>query len=129
MRAFVGWCLTVALAAGCGDASEGVIRGRVTLDSEPVRGAYVRFNPMTNIRIGAGFATTDANGRYEIPLGEHPGRTMHPGEYFVLITDGEPAVPALYGNGKTVLSVTVTRGVNDVTWELTGSRPTLQGQR
>ena len=89
---------TVALV-GCG-GSGGLatvkVSGIVTFDGEPLAGASVTFDPKTPGQGHEGFATTDANGRYQLStaLGAADAGTT-PGDYLVAIrkTEEDPNAP------------------------------------
>lgn len=82
-------------AAGCGE-SDGLPRqrvsGSVTLDGDPLSGAWIEFRPAAPGSVTAGGATIEG-GRYEIPRDQG----LMPGPYRVVITKAAPpegAAPA-----------------------------------
>jgi hypothetical protein len=99
--------LGLVLAAGCGpkDLPRGPVRGRVTLNNQPVSGATIVFESKA---LGvAQTATLDGDGRYDfasygasgLPAGSYKvsvsaGRFMQPGEEIPLVAPkGKAAAP------------------------------------
>jgi glycine/D-amino acid oxidase-like deaminating enzyme len=63
--------LLVVFAAGCGDSNVAPVSGRVTLNSKPLAGATVHFQPIGDgqLHTGSGsYGKTDAEGRYALKL-------------------------------------------------------------
>ena len=125
-RAVAALCgLALLAVAGCGGGGDrptlGRVHGRVTMDGEPLAKAGVGFQPKTKGR--ESFASTDANGEYELTyLGDLKGVGV--GENSVRITTqrtNDPrteTVPAKY-NKQTTLRFEVKAGNNKANWDLT----------
>ena len=122
--------LAALLTAGCGGSDEnlGSVKGRVTLDGEPLEGATVQFQPTAEGGAPSS-GMTDAKGRYEL-MYTFNSRGAVPGEHVVEITtagtyfdeagnelEREERVPAKY-NRKTTLKRTVEPGRNTIDFEL-----------
>ncbi len=130
--------LGLVLAAGCGpkEVPRGPVRGRVTLNNQPVPGATIVFESKA---LGvAQTATLDADGRYEfasygasgLPAGSYKvsvsaGRFMQPGEEIPFVAPKakgaapEPkktvAIPDKYAKAETSgLTADVKAGDNPV---------------
>ena len=115
--------LTALFVPGCGRDGRpplGRVQGVVTLDSEPLAGALVVFEPVEPARPSRG--VTDAAGRYTLTyLRDIEGAVI--GAHEVKITTaGEELpherVPARY-NQSTTLTAEVDRGRNERNFELT----------
>jgi hypothetical protein len=98
---FLGLVLGVATtwAAGCGDGPDVVpVSGRITLDSNPLAGAYVTTQPIgtvENPNPGEGsFGETDEDGRYHLELASDgtPGAVV--GEHRVTVVMKDDAFSA-----------------------------------
>ena len=124
-------CLLVSLAtAGCGGPGNvAQVTGRVTLDDEPLEGAYVVFNPV--VEGGQSSSLTDASGNYRLQYTrEDYGAEI--GEHRVRITtadggnpDSDPPkprvrerLPAKY-HSNSELKATVEAGKNSIDFDLT----------
>lgn len=134
-------CLTLILAcllmAGCGPGNGLVtVKGKVTLNGQPLEGAVVQFQPTA--RGGSpSSGVTDADGRYELMYTfDAPGAT--PGEHVVSISTARTdldeggyeverpeRVPAKY-NTQTTLKRTVEPGGSTFDFKLDG--PLLSGR-
>jgi hypothetical protein len=117
------------LMAGCGSGNDlAPVKGKVTLNGQPLEGATVEFQPTAEG--GAPSAgKTDAKGRYELSYTFHTPGAM-PGEHIVSIRTAETCfngqgneiereerVPAKY-NTRTELKRTVEPGRNKFDFEL-----------
>ncbi len=126
-------CLTpillCLLSAGCGSGGDlARVKGKVTLDGQPLEDATVQFQPTA--KGGApSSGKTDSKGRYEL-MYTFDTRGAMPGEHVVSITtagtdfdeagnefEREERVPAKY-NRKTTLKRTVEPGGNTIDFEL-----------
>ncbi len=121
--------LTCLILAGCGsDDDLARVKGKVTLNGQPLEGATVEFQPTAEG--GAPSAgETDAKGRYELMFSfDEPG--VLPGEHTVSITtagtyfddegkelEREERVPAKY-NSESTLKRAVEPGGNKFDFEL-----------
>jgi len=126
-------CLTpillCLLSAGCGsDGDLARVKGKVTLDGQPLEDATVEFQPTAEGGAPSS-GKTDAKGRYELMYTFNTPGAM-PGEHVVSITtagtcfdeagnefEREERVPAEY-NSKTTLKRTVEPGRNTIDFEL-----------
>ncbi|MGQ9574791.1 MAG: carboxypeptidase-like regulatory domain-containing protein [Thermoguttaceae bacterium] len=120
--------LCSVLIAGCGSGGLARVKGRVTLNGQPLEGAIVEFRPTAPGGTPAS-GLTDAQGRYELMYTfQTPGTP--PGEYTVSISTAvsyfdangnelqrEECVPAKY-NTQTQLRRTVQRGRNRIDFDL-----------
>jgi hypothetical protein len=121
--------LLCLVLAGCGPG-DGLarVRGRVTLNGEPLEGAVVEFHS-TSPGGSSASAITDAKGRYEL-MHTFDARGAMPGEYAVTIRTAEDCfdeqgnslrsperVPARY-NSQTELKRTVEPGRNTIDFKL-----------
>ena len=121
--------LSCLLMAGCGSESDlAKVKGKVTLNGQPLEGATVEFQPTADG--GAPSAgETDAEGRYELSYTFTTPGAM-PGEHIVSIRTAEACVdfpcneierkervPARY-NARTELKRTVEPGRNTIDFEL-----------
>jgi hypothetical protein len=109
------------IACGCGSDAPplGQVTGTITLDSKPVEGAVVAFEPASG-GLPPAYGKTDASGKYELWYGRG-NRGTAIGESLVRINAFEEAgddpgskrrpetIPAKY-NAKTELKVDVKRG-------------------
>ena len=125
-RAPVLCCL---LIAGCGSGNDlARVKGKVTLNGQPLKGALVEFQP-TALGGSPSSGTTDAEGRYEL-MYTFDKRGAAPGEHVVSIRTGgtlvdsagrevecRECVPAKY-NTQTELKRTVEPGRNTLDFEL-----------
>lgn len=126
-------CLTLLvispLVAGCGSDSDlAAVRGKVTLDGQPLEDAIVEFQPMSADGSPSS-GRTDADGQYELMhTFDTPGAI--PGEHVVTIRtagtffddegnefEREESVPARY-NTDTELKRTIDSGSNTIDFEL-----------
>lgn len=73
--------LFVPVFCGCGGGQESSVTGTVTLDGQPLAGANVSFIPAD--RGPLAYASTDANGNYEVKTGQQTG--LPPGKYKVTV--------------------------------------------
>ena len=136
---FVG-LIAVAGFGGCSNrpANVGYVKGKVTLDGQPVPNALVSFTPT---KTGAGTvsnARTDANGDYILSYTKDiQGADV--GEHTVRVTTFQPAnpdeepptalvpekIPAKY-NTKSELKKEVKEGNNEINIELKTDGPVVQ---
>ena len=74
--------------AGCGPAEGPEVKGKVTLDGQPLADAQVVFEPMgkDDVELGGGMAKTGPNGEFEFIPDETTGQTLAPGQYAVVIS-------------------------------------------
>ena len=126
-------CLTpivlCLLVAGCGSKDDlAKVKGKVTLNGQPLEGAIVQFQPTA--QDGSPSAgKTDAKGRYELLYTFNSPGAM-PGEHIVSIrtagayydeegsdAERDERVPAKY-NTRTELRRTVEPGTNTINFEL-----------
>lgn len=126
-------CLTTVvlclLLTGCG-SEDGLakVKGKVTLDGQPLEGAVVQFQP-TGGNSSSSAGITDSEGRYELMFTfTTPGAI--PGEHIVSIRtaksyyeeercgdEKDERVPTRY-NSRTELSRTVEPGRNTIDFDL-----------
>ena len=121
--------LCCLLLAGCG-SGDGLakVKGRVTLNGEPLEGAIVEFRPADPAGSSSS-GETDAKGRYELRYTFAKHGAM-PGEYVVAIrtagtgfgdhdeeVERVERVPAKY-NSQTALKRTVEPGRNTINFDL-----------
>ena len=135
-RRLAGWlALGVLWGAGCGPPTYKLapVSGRVTLNGNPLEGAYVSFQPRgergNDFPGPASSGKTDADGRFVLaPVGSpQPGREIGAlvGRHRVLIRKGQTAaqtgdqsgqyhetLPERY-NSESVLEITVPAGGTD----------------
>jgi hypothetical protein len=122
-RTAAGLAVLVIGLSGCGGAGDrpelGLVKGAVTIDGEPLRGAIIIFQPEKG---RASTATIDVYGDYELvyrqgvsgaKLGPHTIRFEWP------IGSGGPAIPAKYTTNSE-LKQTVQEGENTFNFELKG---------
>ena len=121
--------LLCLLLAGCGSEGDlAKVKGKVTLNGEPLEGAIVQFQPTAEDGSPSA-GKTDAKGRYELMYTFNTPGAM-PGEHIVSIrtaaayyeeegNDVEPLdpIPAKY-NTRTELRRTVEPGRNTFNFEL-----------
>jgi hypothetical protein len=128
MACGVAACGVILPMIGCGPDNVGQVSGTVTLDGQPLEGAFVEFQPVAGNTPSRGI--TDAAGEYTLQytrdiegaeLGEHTIRisTFNGGD-----PDAEPPkprvpekVPAEY-NSRTTLKATVEKGSNEIDFDL-----------
>ena len=73
--------------AGCGPAEGPPVKGKVTLDGQPLADAHVIFEPMgKDVELGGGRAKTGPGGEFEFIPDETTGQTLAPGQYAVVIS-------------------------------------------
>ncbi len=120
------YCLTIP---GCGSGGKlAPVRGKVTLNGQPLQGALVEFQPMAPGGSPSS-GVTDAEGRYEL-MYTFDKRGAAPGEHLVSIRTGgtraddsgrevecRECVPAKY-NSQTELKRTVEPGRNLLDFDL-----------
>ena len=127
------YCLTAAmlclLVAGCGSDSDlAKVKGKVTLNGQPLEGATVEFQPTAD-GTAPSAGKTDAKGRYEL-MYTFDVRGVIAGEHIVSIRtagtcfddqgnelEQKERVPAKY-NKRTELKRTVEPGRNKFDFEL-----------
>jgi len=117
------------LLAGCGSEDDlARVKGKVTLDGQPLEDATVEFQPTAEGGAPSS-GQTDAKGRYELMYTFNTPGAM-PGEHVVSIRtagtcfdevgnefEREERVPAKY-NSRTALKRTVEPGRNTIDFEL-----------
>lgn len=131
-RCGLGWLLLVLCCLaipGCGSGGKlATVRGKVTLNGQPLQGALVEFQP-TDPEGSPSSGLTDAEGRYELMYTfDKPGAA--PGEHVVSIRTGgtrvddsgrevecRECVPIQY-NSQTELRRTVEPGLNTLDFDL-----------
>src|SRR5690242_15276582 len=103
VRRIVGLWLAAALAAaglGCsGDSGRHKVKGKVTLDGQPLQGAEITFIPSGSGEHATGFSGAD--GTFEVNSTNAPGAA--PGDYKVVIVKMKS--PELTGEGESQKSV------------------------
>ena len=75
----------LSVCGGCGSSTGPnlvTVSGIVTLDSQPLTGAIVKFFPM-DPKLTGSFGVTDTNGKFELLTASNKG--AHPGSYKVVI--------------------------------------------
>jgi len=111
------------------------VSGIITLDGEPVEGAYVSYLPLfpEGIELNAA-APTDAEGRYEMQYSiDRNGVLLGPHRVLVSTLDDikmpdgrnkkiPERMPAIYVNEKSPLEITIVAGKNDGSFDLS-SKP------
>jgi len=128
----IGYCLALALVcsmlAGCGAEYDlAYVKGRVTVNGQPVEGLLVQFQPVEGGSPSA--AVTDAKGRYRLMYTfDTPG--VEPGEHVVTIrcaatyyeedcTEGEGVQPSpLAASVNVERRVTVKPGSQTIDFDL-----------
>jgi hypothetical protein len=80
---FVGIMMT-----GCGGPALVPVSGTVTLDGQPLAGAYVTFEPVEGALELVSMGVTDTSGRYTLSCGEEPGAI--PGKHRIQLTTVAP---------------------------------------
>jgi len=131
--ALAALALTVA---GCGSSDKGSVSGTVTLDEQPLAGAFVRFAPEGDG--SPSLARTDATGKYTLEFSRSESGAMI-GEHVVSIStfatgdpDSDPPTPAVPEkvpvkyNLQTELKVKVDAGDNVHDFVLTSDGPVVQ---
>jgi hypothetical protein len=73
------------VVSGCGSGG-GKITGSVKLDGKPLTDAEVQFTPAEDQALGANFAVTDSDGKFEVQRHPKTGLTLKPGKYHVFVT-------------------------------------------
>jgi hypothetical protein len=124
------------LLAGCGDQPAlGTVRGRVTLDNEPLEGAVVTFQPQ---RGAPSLGVTDADGRYTLQFSRAEAGALVDKHTVDIRTfreanpDADPPEPRspervpLKYNTETQLIVDVVAGENTHDFPLTSDGPIVQ---
>jgi hypothetical protein len=118
----VGTLLVAALLTGCGRRGElASVHGRITLDGQPLAGAFVVFTPTS--KGTTSYGRTDADGRYQMTFTDRE-KGAWIGPNLVRINtgdvgpDGPPErVPSVY-NQRTTLKVDVKPGTNTFDFDL-----------
>ena len=110
---------------GCGGDGQATVRGKVTLNSQPLTSGQVVFHPTSSLPTAIGHIQSD--GSYSLSTGRQPG--IAPGEYVVTVQSREPTIepkdnsagpqtgalltPAEYGSEETTpLKFVVEAGSN-----------------
>lgn len=109
MRTIVSSLALLALL-GCGGGGADHVKGKVTLDGQPLKNALVAFIPMEGTKGVGGNGVTDADGAFTIKTPR--GEAIEPGEYRVVISkflcpDGsepDPDVPPIDSDASESLS-------------------------
>lgn len=119
-----GWAALVGLA-GCADGPRtGQVRGRVTMDGQPVVAGMIRFVPLDPGASGGGGAVKDGRYDVKVPAARHRvelngvkvganGKPIAAGDSV------EELFPPKY-NLKSELVAEVKAGVNDLDYDLRG---------
>ena len=118
----------VTLLSGCGgDSNLGDVGGVVTLNGEPLEGAYITFTPTQSDGIGtATYAKTGSDGTYRVfaadeTYGAYIGENLVRIKTGVLKRDGtgitEEIIPNIY-NSQSDLIADVKSGTNTFDFEL-----------
>lgn len=118
----------VSLIVGCGGPDLVSVSGTVTLDDEPLPGAFVTFEPLRSDLGLASTGVTNEAGEYTLSCGDRPGAVS--GTHRVLITTISPEdykdehstmprdrVPPHYQDGSLTFDVPED-GADGVDWEL-----------
>jgi hypothetical protein len=115
----------VLVSAGCGSRADlASVRGKVTLDGQPLANAFVVYAPVANGTTSYG--RTDSSGHYEMMFSDREAGAWI-GENLVRISTGDVGsgdqagpkerVPAVY-NQQTTLKADVKSGANRFDFEL-----------
>ncbi len=80
--------ILLLLVIGCGGPTLVPVSGRITLDDEPLAGAYVTFEPLKSHIELVSTGVTDDAGTYTLSCGDEPGAVA--GTHRVLITTISP---------------------------------------
>ncbi len=145
---FMAAVFALGISSGCGGRDPNLpplvpVDGAVTLDGQPLEGAYVQFHPVGDTRGTGAAANTDAEGRYEL-IAPDRSKGAPVGQYRVVISklvmpDGSPysaadglapmdspareMVPDRYSDfDQTVLTVTVPAEGGTIDLTLTSKR-------
>lgn len=79
--------LAFAGCSGSGPINTDSVEGKITLGGAPVEGANVMFSPVTEGKGNPAYATTDAQGHYQLQTQQGAaGAGTTPGEYKVTIS-------------------------------------------
>ena len=113
------------LTCGCSDSGPGLaeVKGRVTLDGQPVAGAMVTFEPqVTTVDGGANsIGITDDNGEYTLQYpGDKVGAVVATHKVTIAYEEGsqgQKPIPAKY-NSNSELTREVQAGENEINLEL-----------
>ena len=120
--------ICVALLGGCGgDPNIGNVSGKITLNGDPLEGAFVTFSPTRTEGVGSTtYGKTDSGGSYRMIVSETKNGA-YIGENIVRVKTGdlkadgsgviEEVVPANY-NTKSELRVDVKTGSNTFDFDL-----------
>lgn len=82
--------LAFAGCSGSGPINTDSVEGKITLGGAPVEGANVMFTPATEGQGSPAYATTDAQGHYQLQtLQGAPGAGTTPGQYKVTVSKVE----------------------------------------
>lgn len=119
--------LLVCCLTGCGSKGP-EIRGTVTLDGQPLPEARVTFEPASDIQLPSKFATTDAAGKFEIPLDEDTGATLPPGQYKVTVSkvvvrEGAKVSPEMEGDMEQLKAMGMVRETVPARYTRTAETP------
>ena len=120
--------LCLVIFSGCGgDPNLGDVSGKITLNGEPLEGAYVTFTPTKSDGIGTStYAKTAGDGTYRMmasdnKVGAYIGENLVRIKTGVLKRDGsgvtEEIVPSIY-NSNSELRLEVKRGANPHDFQL-----------
>lgn len=88
------WLLTFSLIAGCGDASQAVVEGGVTLNGKPLPNAYILFQPKKGRLEEASSGQTDSAGRFTLTRVSDGALGAKVGLHQISITTIPPAAMA-----------------------------------
>lgn len=119
------WLSSTVMSSGRGLPELGDVRGRITLDGEPLAGATVTFIPVpeddeTASRISSSVGMTDESGRYELMyVQDVDGAAVgtHQVSISLPLPNGAEKLPRRY-NSATELSFVVESGKNSADFEL-----------
>jgi len=120
--------VTALLSSGCGGRADlASVRGKVTLDGQPLADAFVVYAPVA--KGTTSYGRTDSSGRYEMMFSDREAGAWI-GENLVRINTGDVSsgdrtgpkerVPAVY-NQQTTLKAEVKPGANTFDFELKSS--------
>jgi hypothetical protein len=136
---FVLSAFAILSVTGCGGPFDSSVRGKVTLDGNPLPRGVVTYQPVSGGPSAYAMIEENAGGSYVIRTGR--GEGLPSGEYYVTVTANEPSAsshsskggppppgklitPAWYRARETSgLKFTVQRGKNEINLELTSQPP------
>jgi hypothetical protein len=140
-----GFCTAIIAAialiavVGCGGPYDSSVRGKVTLDGNPLPRGVITYQPVNGGPSAYAMIDGNGSGTYVVRTGHEEG--LPSGEYLVTVTANEPSAashstkggppppgklitPAWYRARETSgLKFTVQRGKNEINLELTSQPP------